>query len=89
MKTLSIAVFAATIVSATHGAPIGLNIPGIINLELGSGNGLNLNVLGGLVHANVGGRGSRAKKPMEPPMAAVPPPPAAAMPVVPIVGRHF
>ncbi|KAJ2787837.1 hypothetical protein GGI15_000406 [Coemansia interrupta] len=78
-----------TIASATRGAPIGLNIPGIINLELGSGNGLNLNVLGGLVHANVGGRGSRANKPTQPPMAAVPPPPAAAMPVVPIVGRHF
>ncbi|KAJ2377345.1 hypothetical protein GGI05_006881 [Coemansia sp. RSA 2603] len=89
MKTLNIVFLAASIASATRGAPIGLNIPGIINLELGSGNGLNLNVLGGLVHANVGGRGSRAKKPMEPPMASVPAPPAAAMPVVPIVGRHF
>ncbi|KAJ1818827.1 hypothetical protein LPJ60_004113 [Coemansia sp. RSA 2675] len=33
-------------------SPIGLNIPGIINLDIGGGNGLNLNVLGGLVHAN-------------------------------------
>ncbi|KAJ2446923.1 hypothetical protein GGI03_007458, partial [Coemansia sp. RSA 2337] len=57
-------------------SPVGLNIPGIISLDVGGGNGLSLNVLGGLVHASVGGRGTKT------PRAA---PPAAVVPAVPAV----
>lgn len=40
----------------------GLVIPGILSLELGEGNGLKINVLGGLVNAHIGGHGPGAAK---------------------------
>ncbi|KAJ2490000.1 hypothetical protein IWW37_003548 [Coemansia sp. RSA 2050] len=68
-------------------SPIGLNIPGIINLDIGTDNGLSLNVLGGLIHANVGGRSPKALKiPMAAPVHAAPAVPAIpAVPAVPAV----
>ncbi|KAJ2417445.1 hypothetical protein GGI10_000177 [Coemansia sp. RSA 2530] len=72
-------------------SPIGLNIPGIINLDIGGGNGLNLNVLGGLVHANVGGHSPRPPKiPTAAPVPAVPAVPAApAVPAIPAFPHFF
>ncbi|KAJ2747676.1 hypothetical protein GGI20_000325 [Coemansia sp. BCRC 34301] len=80
-----ITAFAASSIAS----PIGLNIPGILNLDIGNGHGLNLNVLGGLVHANIGGGRSGPKTPRTTsrPAAPVvaPTPPMAVAPAVPAV----
>ncbi|KAJ2223305.1 hypothetical protein IWW45_008376 [Coemansia sp. RSA 485] len=85
MKTSAIVAIVAAISSSAIATPVGLNIPGIISLDIS--NGLNLNVLGGLVHANVGGRGERTKKPAPPTVLA--PPPVGAPVAPPVFGRHF
>ncbi|KAJ2005571.1 hypothetical protein GGI02_001854 [Coemansia sp. RSA 2322] len=85
MKLALITSSIVTIVSGVMATPNGLNIPGILNLDLGHGNGLELNVLGGLIHANIGGRGQRASKPAT--QSAAPLATASPVPAPPAI--HF
>ncbi|KAJ2584764.1 hypothetical protein GGF44_003632 [Coemansia sp. RSA 1694] len=94
---MKLSLFAAVFAASSIAAPIGLNIPGILNLDIGGGNGLNLNVLGGLVHANIGGRGSKTPRatprPVTPIAAPTPPMPAfhatPAVPAVPAIPAFY
>ncbi|KAJ2879725.1 hypothetical protein IWW38_006069, partial [Coemansia aciculifera] len=81
--------FVAGFAASSIAAPIGLNIPGIVNLDIGGGNGLSLNVLGGLVHASIGGHGKapRTTHSVAPVATPTPPatPPMTTAPVVHVV----
>ncbi|KAJ1771055.1 hypothetical protein LPJ74_002642 [Coemansia sp. RSA 1843] len=56
-----------TLLASAYAAPAGLKIPGILNLDLGgSAGGLHLDVLGGLINANIGG-GHKKTTPRNPP----------------------
>ncbi|KAI8324178.1 hypothetical protein GQ54DRAFT_331941 [Martensiomyces pterosporus] len=45
----------AVLFGLSAAAPSGLNIPGILSLDIGGSSGLELDVLNGLVHAEIGG----------------------------------
>ncbi|KAJ2480951.1 hypothetical protein IWW56_002118 [Coemansia sp. RSA 2131] len=59
----------AVILGGTQAVLGALTIPGIITLDLGNGNGLKLDVLGGLISANIGNRNRPAPMPSTPPAA--------------------
>ncbi|KAJ1800745.1 hypothetical protein LPJ59_000847 [Coemansia sp. RSA 2399] len=59
-----------TLIASAYAAPAGFRIPGILNLDLGgSAGGLHLDVLGGLINANIGSGHRKAvpKNPSTPP----------------------
>ncbi|KAJ2141104.1 hypothetical protein IW142_005044 [Coemansia sp. RSA 564] len=75
----------AVIMGGTQAVLGALTIPGIISLDLGNGDGLKLDILGGLISANIGNhrqtgsnRGNRpAPTPLNPPAPTPSNPPAA------------
>ncbi|KAJ2760604.1 hypothetical protein H4S06_001638 [Coemansia sp. BCRC 34490] len=44
-----------SLLTCAYAVPVGLKIPGILNLDIGHGNsGLHIDILGGLINANIG-----------------------------------
>ncbi|KAJ1857006.1 hypothetical protein LPJ76_002046 [Coemansia sp. RSA 638] len=67
----------AVILGGTQAVLGALTIPGIITLDLGNGNGLKLDVLGGLISANIGNRSQRGSNRGNRPAPMPSTPPAA------------
>ncbi|KAJ1777901.1 hypothetical protein LPJ54_002084 [Coemansia sp. RSA 1824] len=84
-SNMSTHVTVAVIMGGTQAVLGALTIPGIISLDLGNGDGLKLDILGGLISANIGNhrqtgsnRGNRpAPTPLNPPAPTPSNPPAA------------